>query len=276
MRNILFLLAFCLTFIFVDVKAQQGSVGSYVQPIQEVFQTELVYPQEKNEIQLTTAPTFLKFHSGNGLDIPFKAEYGITDSWQVECEWIAYQNTHLDNVVSKGVSDLQLGTKHSFMNIKNLPIHAAIGVEVDIPLSTDNSNNEKEEVELEPYAIFAVDFPELNNSQLFAHVGLGISYEGSSSKEMEFSENEANELCLNGGVFIPVKPFVFTSEINWNTNTWDNGNDNQLYYTPGIVWDAPGGWEFGLGIPIGLNPQSDGYRVIAMLTFEFNLFEDED
>ncbi len=57
------------------------------QPIQEVFQTELVYPQERGEVQLTFSPRYGKGGGQSLFQAPVSVEYGITKNWQVEVEW---------------------------------------------------------------------------------------------------------------------------------------------------------------------------------------------
>ena len=49
------------------------------QPIQEMFQSNLVYPQEKNEIQFTLFPSFGKNQNAKKARTLFEVEYGVTD-----------------------------------------------------------------------------------------------------------------------------------------------------------------------------------------------------
>jgi len=51
---------------------------------QEVFQTELVFPQEKGETQLTLIPQFNDGDEADVRQLGVVMEYGITDQWQVE------------------------------------------------------------------------------------------------------------------------------------------------------------------------------------------------
>src|SRR5215469_10045714 len=58
--------------------------------LEELFQSETVYPQEKGEFQLTLMPRFLDHRHGNAFVSPVGFEYGLTDSWQVEGDWDSY------------------------------------------------------------------------------------------------------------------------------------------------------------------------------------------
>ena len=64
------------------------------QPIQELFQSNLVYPQEKDEIQFTLFPSFRKNQNTQKTRTLFEVEYGITDALQVIFEWegLLYKN----------------------------------------------------------------------------------------------------------------------------------------------------------------------------------------
>jgi hypothetical protein len=64
-----------LTFI----PALPAAAAEAVQPTQEVFQTELVYPQEAGEVQLTTRTRFRRSRDGSAAQVPLAIEYGITN-----------------------------------------------------------------------------------------------------------------------------------------------------------------------------------------------------
>ncbi len=272
MRPCLFTIAkiTLLLFLSSNIYAQQDTTGKSFQYIQEVFQTELVYPQEKNEVQFTLAPNFQKKTDSKYYQIPFKIEYGITNAWQIELEWNSFQTLSAPSKKTlTGVGDMQLGTKYSFMNINNTNVHAAIGFEVQLPLGDETKELSEGLFEYEPYIILAWDIPKLNYLQLFTQTGISFA-------QHTDEDEEAHELYVNVGFFMPIKHIVFTSEINWTTNEWNGGDENQLYYTPGIVFKLGNNWESGVGMPIGLNSRSDKFSVIAMLTFEFNFMDDKD
>jgi hypothetical protein len=58
------------------------------EPVQEVFQTELVYPQEKGAFQLTSSFTFSKADKELSNDLTL--EYGLTHSWQIDLQWQSF------------------------------------------------------------------------------------------------------------------------------------------------------------------------------------------
>jgi len=245
------------------------------QPIQEVFQTDLVYPQEKGEVQLTLAPQFHRAGQSRQWIIPLSIEYGLTDAWQVELEWAMFQHRNPgEESTTFGIGDLEIGTQYSFMNLAGAHFHAAGALHILFPTGNVNDDLTEGFIEYEPSLILARDFPGLNNLQLFTQVGIGLVQRIKSPDAPKEREPAAHEFFLRAGFFLPFKlpvgTFAFTSEFTWTTNAWNNsGEEDQKYYTPGLVWNLPHGWEIGIGAAIGLNDDADAYRIIGMLTYEF-------
>jgi hypothetical protein len=265
-------LALIVFFISPYTVAQQVNSLHYRQYLQDVFKSELVYPQEKSEFQFTLMPEFQKSNDFNSINIPFNTEFGITDSWQVGFSLNSIQKTGPHLLSANGISDLQIGSKYSFMNMGNTNFHTALGFEISIPLKKGDNNFGNKHISYEPYVLLAIDIPKLHQIQLFAMTSL----ESFCQKSKPNEEHEPAELNLNGGFFIPYKYFVLTSEFSCNTSKLTGGNETQLCYTPGVVFNLPGAWEAGVGFPLGLNRQSDNFGVIAMITFEFNISGKKD
>lgn len=104
------------------------------------------------------------------------------------------------------------------------------------------------ETTIEPYGIFAADLPG-NLGQLFVHAGI------------EPGDDE-DESFVNTGGFVVMGDVVVIAEWNWT--------EEEQFLTPGLVWQSAKEWEFGVGVPIGLNGAANDYRVIFMATWEFN------
>ena len=263
----------CFLFFYSSkVVAQESSEKKYYQPIQDVFQTELVHPQEKNEVQLTFNPVFGKNDGGSYLNLPMLAEYGLTDRWQVELLWNTLQTQFPENGTAYSeIGDLEVGTQYSFMNIANTNFHAALGFELEIPLSHEEGPADNNEWEYEPYVSVALDLPELNNAQLFAQTGVGFVRNKEEDKGLE-----SEEYSVSGGFFIPINKLVFTSELTVYSGKSDSGRENRFYLTPGAVFNLPGAWEAGVAVPLGLNKRSDEFMVLAILTYEFSLGKEDE
>jgi hypothetical protein len=265
-------LAVALAVAFVGFPAFAEEEAESEQLIQEVFDTELVYPQEQGEVQLTTAPSWSTGH-GERYQLPLVVEYGLTDAWQVEAEWIAYQNFEARGESSTaGIGDVELGTKYSFMNLGETGAHAALGFELAIPTGDPDRELSEGMMEYEPSLMLAYDLPKAGGSQVFSQFGLGFVDRVKHGREEagEDEEAAAHELSLKGGFFIPIGALRVTTEVSWTNNQWNNGGEEDLLYlTPGVVIDLPGTFEIGTASQWGLTRDAENTRYIAMLTYEF-------
>ncbi len=244
------------------------------QPVQEVFQTELVYPQERGEVQLTFT---LRYGKGDGRSMfqtPVDLEYGVTDRWQVEIEWDAQRRrTEIGERATRGAGDFSIGTQYSFMNIARSNFHSAVGFEVTLPVANIEKELTEGFVEYEPYFIIAKDFPRLNHMQVFSQVGIGFMQRARRPADADEDEPAAHEFNLGVGMFVPFRRAVLTGEFNLSTNRWNNGGkEREMYVTPGVVWRLLRNWELGVGVPVGLTRDADKFGAVFKLTYEFNVF----
>lgn len=257
----------------VSVSWGEETNEDYKQLLNEVFQTDLVYPQDQGEVQLGLEPNFSEGDERDVFQLPFAVEYGITDDWQVSLEWNAHVNRNpSEGNTTSGVGDLELGTQYSFMNIAEPEIHAALAFEIGVPVGDVDRELSEGFLEFSPALLLAKDFEELNNSQIFAQIGVSFVDRVNSHDDPDEDEPEAHEFFWNIGFFIPLGDFRLVTEFNWANNEWNNdGEENNLFITPGLVWDLPGTWELGVGVPVGLNKESDNYRVLTKLIYEFDV-----
>lgn len=267
-----FLLIVFIALNFVGTNGQTTDSSPEKQPLQEVFQTELVYPQEKGELQITFAPRFSRRESERQTEFPTRLEYGITNLWQVEVEFTPFSRRREleSSETERGIGDVSVSTKYSFLNIKNSNFHSSVQFEVGFP--TGNVNRELSEgfIEYEPSVSFARDFPRLNRLQVFSQIGVNFVQRVKKPRNADEIEQAAHEFKLGGGFFAPVKKGRIVGEINWNTNQWNNfGKRSEVYLTPGFVYKFSRNFEFGIGTPIGVSRDADNLRTILQAVFEF-------
>jgi hypothetical protein len=232
------------------------------QPLQELFQTETVYPQEKGALQLSSVVNFSRMNQKFSNDLA--VEYGLTRSWQIGLQWETFARKKTeDGLISRGSGDLRLGAKYSFMNIRGSNFHSAVGFELGVPAASPNKGISEGTVEFEPYVIVAKDFPRMSRLQLFSQLGLTFAHPLAGSTALDNHSEKTVE--WNNGMFVLYRQTRFTTEINWSKSA----NENSLYLTPGIIWKLPRDMEFGVGVPIGLTRDADGFRTIMKLIYEF-------
>ncbi|MGO8675253.1 MAG: hypothetical protein ACLQVX_05225 [Limisphaerales bacterium] len=248
-----------------------GSTNRVRRPIEELFKTDVVYPQEKGELQVELASSYQNRSGGDVWTIPLSLEYGLTDSWQVQAEWNSLVQRYPENQpVARGVGDLELGTQYSFINIGGSLFHVAQRFSIQVPVGDVNKGLSEGFLEYEPSVILARDFPQLHRTELFTEIGAGLVQRVNTPKNPDTEQPAAHEFRLGGGLFVLFPHAAATLEFNWANNQWNNhGTENEVYATPGCLWRVRPEMEIGLGIPIGLNNGSDRFDVMAHFVWEF-------
>lgn len=240
-------------------------------PLEELFLTDVVYPQEQGEWQFTLAPNFRREQHGRGLEVPISIEYGISDAWQIELEWTAFHLRKPDGErTAGGIGDLELGTQYSFLNLGGSDFHLAPRLTVEFPLGDIDRELTEGFVDYEPSLILARDFPSLHHLQVFTQIGLSFVQRAKSPEDPSDREPAAHQLRWSSGMFLPFDRWVTSLEVSVLNNRWNHdGEEHLVYLAPGFTWRLTHDVEVGIGVPIGLNRQSDRYQIISSLVFEF-------
>ena len=253
---------------FAEPKKSRGQIVP--QPIQEMFQSNLVYPQEKDEIQFTLFPSFKKSQNAQKIRTLFEVEYGITDALQVIFEWdgLLYKNPRSNPAIA-GVGNIEIGAQYSWMGMGDGNTHFSFGNLIELPVGPVESGLTEGFIEIQPFMVLARDFPEFNQSQVF--IEFGFDWVKQIRNVPESIEPEIDNISWNIGAFYPIELWRATLEINGNNNKLDGGSINEIYITPGTIYKLSKEWEIGMATPIGITKTSDDYRVIGYLMWEFEL-----
>lgn len=239
-------------------------------PLQEVFRTDLVYTQDRGEIQLTTGMR-ARWNQGLLEQWPVQAEYGMTDRLQLQIEWEGWQDLKpLEQPSANGPGDVGVGAKYSFMNIQGSPYHAALSFETVLPSGNTNKDLGDGFLSYTPSLLVARDLSKHRRMQLFTQIGVAFVQRVRHHENRADDAPAAHELEWSGGLFVPLRHAVIVTEVSWQTNTWNHsGQINQVDLTPGIVWKLPWRWECGVGASFGLTPASDRVGLQIKFTKEF-------
>ena len=273
MRLLWFIFFFLFNLIipfFSFANSEETLSKTVYQPIQEMFQSNLVYPQEEDEIQLTLFPSFRKKPESTRTRTLFEIEYGITDALQIIFEWEGLLYKDLKEGPSySGPGNIEIGAQYSWMAIGGGNTHFSFGTLVELPVGAVDNGLTDGLVQIQPFAIFARDFPKLNQSQVFLELGFNLTDQirnVSGDPEPSFES-----IFWNIGAFFPIGSWRGTLEINGNNNELDNGEINEIFVTPGVIYKMSREWEIGIAAPIGTTKTSDDYRVVGYLMWEFEL-----
>jgi hypothetical protein len=248
-----------------------GSSNRVKRPIEELFKTDVVFPQEIGELEVELASVYQNHSGGDTWTIPVSLEYGLTDRWQVEAEWDSLVQRYPANQSAvRGVGDLDIGTQYSFMKVGGSSFHIAPRFSIRVPVGDVNKDLSEGFLKYEPAVILARDFPELHHTQFFTEMGASLAQRVNAPKVTADAEPAAHELNWGSGFFVLFPHAAATLEFNWDNNQWNHhGTENEMYLTPGCLWRARRNMEIGLGIPVGLNRASDRFEVIAHVVWEF-------
>lgn len=244
-------------------------------PIEELFKTDVVFPEEKGELQTEVSTIYQNHPEGQPgaiYSVPLSLEYGITANWQVETEWNSFVERDFGHgAVARGIGDLELGTQYSFLNVRGSLFHISPLFTTTIPLGDVNKDLSQGFMQYEPALVVARDFPDLHHSEVFSEIGAGFVQRVKRPADPDDAEPAANELEIGAGFFTMFKHSALTMEFNYENNQWNHGgDDNELYVTPGILWRPRRNVEVGLGIPVGLNSTSDRFDVSFHFVWEFD------
>ncbi|QPJ61215.1 MAG: hypothetical protein G3M70_04650 [Candidatus Nitronauta litoralis] len=274
-RSVFFLvLSFILVLVLSRISlADTENSRKVPQPIQEVFQSDLLYPQEKNEIQFSLLPVFKSQNGENRYQTEFELEYGFTDAWQLQLEWDGLIHRELFRSPDQTeAGDFSIGTQYSFMGLQDGYSHAALGLNLGVPVGDVDRGMSDGFFGVETYFTLARDFPEFNGAQLFSQMGVEWVSRVRTPNNLAPLPNAAHTFFWNAGGFLPVGDFRGTLEINWKNNEWNqSGNNNVLFLTPGVIWKISKEWELGVAAPVGLTDDADDVRVIGLLVYEIEL-----
>jgi len=240
----------------VAVLCLVASAPAQDRPIQELFQTEIVYPQDKGEVQFTLSPAIHLSGKDRTVELPLRSEYGITDSLQLGFGWRPPQLLSTASGSGTGAT-LELGAKYSVMNVGQSHNHVALGFELAVP----THKQAQAAATYTPFVVVAHDFPALMSTQVFAEVGVQMSRTGPGPDDIPAHRTLATQLQSNLGFFVPLRRMTLTQELS--------RAGSELYYTPGVAWKVSG-WELAAGMTRGLTQQSEAWSPILKVTHEFH------
>jgi hypothetical protein len=244
------------------------SLSAQEQPrqlVQELIQSEAVYPQGRDEVQLTLLPTLSWNHSARSQELPVALEYGLSENWQVGMGWTSLTRTALpDSRERYSRGELEVGVKRSFMAVGGSNNHLALGFEADV----SNGNGEGAGRKYEPFFVFARDVAR-GRGQVFAHSAFNL---GRIPQSLDDDDEIVSRTNTNAGLLFKVGWVVLTNEWSLAGERWNLvGGRKAMSWTPGVVLRLPveRSCELAVGTPIGLNNQGDRLRLVVKLTYEF-------
>ena len=214
--------------------------------VEDLFQSDAVYPQERGEVQLAIAPSYETDGGMRSTAFVLQAQGGLTNVLQLEAEWDGpVRSGQAGSGYTWDVGNLTVGPRIIFKCPRSSPYHVALGLKVELPIGSENGDRR---FGIEAGAIFARDVPAIR-----AHVFTGLSIaaplgRGDGGVGASGATDAGTSVVWDSGLFVRAGVFRATGEF---TVSRDAAVQTDLYVTPGVIWHSPP-WEIGLGVPIPL------------------------
>lgn len=241
--------------------------------IDEFFLTETVHPQEKGEFQSTVRVIAAKNDDEGDTNVALIGlEYGITDSFQIEANWVAWSQLKAaedDESDRSGSGDMEVGIKYAFDENAKTGVRVAVGFDVTVPLGDVNKDLGDGFWVYEPFLAVSKNFS--GSTNLTLNLSYGFLDRDEYPDDTDEAEPEVDEIEVNVGLVHAFAPaWRGTLELNLETNEQSGkGDETVAYLAPGFIYKGTPGVEIGLGVPIGLTDDSSDWGVIGMLSIEF-------
>jgi hypothetical protein len=151
-----------------------------------------------------------------------------------------------------GLGDLETGVLYNFLRDEHWL--ATAGVSVSFPTGDESRELGTGRAEFIPSLQVAhalVEIPALSQVQILGGIAGGFA-------------SGAQRLIVDATFVVPAGDLLPLVELSGSF-----GKTDEVYLTPALVWQPSAGVEVAFGVPVGLTHDSDDWRVIAKLTFEF-------
>ena len=237
------------------------------QPLQELFLTEVVYPQEKGEIQLMLGSLLDRSPSDLPALLPLAIEYGLTNRWQIEAGWDGYTQFHRSPVTHLRTARFSVGTKYSVMNIAHSPVHAAFGVDVEFPSADVLPDGEGEhDMEIEPFAAFAADLR--GRVTVFGSAGASLAPQEVADLARR-GDRPDDRGTVSFGALIAFHRATLAAEYTTRSDGLPWRLNGAPLVTPSIIIHPGHEWELAVGMPIGVRETHRRPGVAVQIVKEF-------
>lgn len=220
-------------------------------PVEDLFRSDVVFPQEQGEVQLEIIPSMTHSAAASTSSLGGAWEYGLTNSWQIEGAWEGATHRHLNGGSTiRSWGNVSIGTKRSFMCLGGSPYDVSIGLD----LESGWGSNAK------PAVIVGRDFGD-DAAQLFVGTVADVPLARASSQ---------SDVTLTLGAFARLARFQTGTLLGSVEASLTSGAEqpNAFQLAPGLLWHSPDAWELGVGYA-AVTTRPVGHELLAHVVFEF-------
>ena len=223
-------------------------------PVQELFFTEVVYPQDEGETQVTIGLVVDRSRPERGTLMPVSIEYGITGRWQIDAGWDGFTQFHTSPLHNLQTARFSVGTKYSLLNIGQRPVHVAIGIDAEFAHSSGISSSAGEEgTEFEPFVAVAAD---LRRVTIFGSAAASME-RASVPPVTNEAERPDDTGTISFGGLVVVSRIALVAEYTNRSDTLPWRINGAPILSPSVTVHPGKNWEVAIGAPM---PMRHGHK----------------
>ncbi len=227
---------------------------------QELFLGEIVYPQERGEIQFTTGFLWVRERPENSR-LPVVLEYGITDRLQIAAE-LPVDFIRSEEAKAEGIGNVELEVYYNFFSDRCSGWAAGLGLGAGLPSATSDVGEDA--FIYEPFLVLYRDF---GRAQVNFSAGLEIEDPRGGDEAAGISGDVA------AAWFTKRNSLVYLLECGVEIEQ----DATPVRLAPGIYWQPPTrNMEIGISLPIGLGGDAPEVGVFVLATWEFGGHADDE
>jgi hypothetical protein len=240
----------CLLMLSSGVAAKDSDDES-AELLNELFLSEGAAVQEAGEWQITLSPGYEKSLTYSRIEVVLELEYGITDQLQIGLEYLPY--IRFDPAAGRresGDGNIEIGLQYGWQDVGESGLDVAIAWSHEFAQGNAAAIGEPgEPAEDEDEIFIVIDAPieAIENARAFVQIG------------SELTDDE-NETFINAGLYLRLGTTVLSAEFNWQ--------DDQSFITPGVTRVLNNGVEVGVGLPVGIDGETD-WMLVSNIVFEW-------
>lgn len=242
---------------------------------------DLVETQNPKTLELSLNPQFEDAIERDVVRYRFRLKYGITENLAVRGEFVWFTgNPAKSDEWHTDVSNASLGIKYKFKKWPGFAgIRSAVGFNYEFPLGSPPQEIVDGYSRYRPYIAFS-RFLE-SNPRIQTFLNTTLTFVGDTPfREKPGKKRPDHSLKITTGGIYYTSVMRYVCEVSYRTTAIDGGSDNEVFVTPGIVWNIPrestsflpGSWQLSTGVEIPITNEDENYRVFAKLKWDLDLF----
>ena len=257
-----------------------GAVERVMDPIVEVFGTELPQTLAKYRVDLSFNPRFRDVLDEETIRLPLEFRYGLTDSTNLYTGIEPFIPNPINGGSDWGLSYARLGAKHQ-LTVNSDRVRLAVGLDGRYPLASPPYTPSDGYLRIEPYIAVERDLRWLDNGSVFLNVGYEVVEHVRGQVPDDWFVYNDDNLRITGGIiqYRGVWNPFFRAEYRFEID--DNPRQDSWFVEPGVLVDLPtrytarlpGKWKVEAGLRYQVQDGDDKWRFNVRVRWRVTLRE---